>query len=94
MDSDRIRDRLREIAGRKKHVRFEEIFKLLENHIGPMFPNYNHHGSPHHTFTVGQETFCIAEPKKAFVKKPYVDAFLDAMAAVGLFEQEGDDEKS
>lgn len=94
MDIERIKAKLRDIAGHRKHVRFAELENLLDNHIGPMFGNYNHHGSPHHAFTVDKETFNIAEPKSQFVKKPYIDAFLDAMAALGLFDPEDGDENS
>lgn len=68
----------------------QEIETLLENHVSLIFPNFNHHGSPHHTFTVGNQTFCVAEPHhSAFVKKVYVDLFLEAMEAVGLYDREG-----
>lgn len=73
-------------------MRFDELEGLLDKHIGPMFPNYNHHGSPHHAFTVGTETFNIPEPKGKFVMKYAVDKFLDKMEAVGLFEPEDDNE--
>lgn len=92
MDFERIRKRLADIAGRRKHVRFEEIANLLDKHIGPIVPNYNHHGSPHHAFTVGieaeVETFTIPEPEGQFVKKVYVDKFLDAMAVLGFYDEE------
>lgn len=92
MDIERIRERLADIAGRRKHVRFDEIANLLDKHIGPIVPNYNHHGSPHHAFTVGTETevetFTIPEPKGQFVKKVYIDKFLDAMAALGFHDEE------
>lgn len=93
MDRQRINERLRDFASRARHVRFREIEALLDNHIGPLFPNYNHHGSPHHAFTVGSETFNIAEPKgKEFVKQTYVKTLLDSMEALGLFEAEENDE--
>jgi hypothetical protein len=91
MDVERIKARLREIAGRRKNVRFDELINLLDNHIGPLFENYNHHGKTHHAFTVGSQTFNIPEPKGKFVMKYAVDKFLDKMEAVGLFEPEDDD---
>jgi hypothetical protein len=88
MDRKRIGQALDEIAAHRKNVRFREIEALLENHIGPLFSNYNHHGGRHHTFTVGSCTFCIAEPHRSpFVKKVYIDLFLDAMEIVGLYER-------
>jgi hypothetical protein len=55
-----------------------------------MFPKYNHHGSPHHAFTVGGQTFNIAQPHNNdnYVKKCYIEKFLDAMVAVGLYSRE------
>ena len=82
---------------RSGESRGERIMCVSENSnrfwtitIGPLYPNYNHHGSPHHAFTVGDRTFNIAEPKggKDFVKAPYVKAFLNAMEALGLFAEE------
>jgi len=90
MDRKRIGLALQDIASRRRNVRFREIETLLENHVRLIFPNFNHHGSPHHTFTVGNQTFCVAEPHHSpFVKKVYVDLFLEAMEAVGLYEREG-----
>jgi hypothetical protein len=95
MDRDRIKARISEIAKRPNHVRFEELKTLLENHIGPLFSDFNHHGNPHHAFTVGGETFTIAQPKKSpFIKRPYIRKFLDAMEAVGLYNREGNNEGS
>jgi hypothetical protein len=89
MDRKRLNEALRDIAGRKKHVRFRELESLLDNHIGPLCPNYNHHGSPHHAFTVGEhQTFVIPEPKRTpFVKEVYVSRFLDEMEALGLYTE-------
>lgn len=88
MNRERIKAAIQAIADSPKTVRFDELITLLDNHVGPMFPNYNHHGSPHHAFTVGAQTFNIAKPHGAFVKKCYVDKFLDAMEAVGLYDGE------
>jgi hypothetical protein len=89
MDSERLKSKLREIARSPKNVRFVDIENLLDNHIGPLFENYNHHGNPHHAFTLRNQTFNIAEPKGSpFVKKVYVKKFLDAMEALGLWSSE------
>jgi hypothetical protein len=89
MDRDRIRARPVELGGRRRSVRFRELESILENHVRHLFPNCNHHGRPHDAFTVGDQTFCIAEPHPGpFVKKVYVDAFLNAMEAVGLYKAE------
>jgi hypothetical protein len=90
MDIERIRAKIAEIATRPKHVHFDEIVGLLDNHIKNICGSYNHHGNPHHAFTVGQETFNIAKPHKGFVKKVYVTRFLEAMEALGLYERRGD----
>lgn len=78
-------ERIREFATSPKNVRFKDLELLLDNHIRLLFPDYNHHGSAHHTFTLGGRTFNIAKPHRGFVKKPYIANFLEAMEAVGLF---------
>jgi hypothetical protein len=89
MNRDRIEAAIRAFASSPKSVRFDELITFLDTHIQPMFPNYNHHGSAHHGFTVGQQTFNIVKPHKGpFVKKCYVEKFLDAMEAVGLYDGE------
>lgn len=89
MDRERLKSRILEIAKNPKNVRFSDLEKLMDNHVGPLFPNYNHHGNPHHAFTVGTETFNVAEPKGGpFIKKPYIMKFLAVMEAVGLYEPE------
>ena len=95
MDEKRINDAIRELARRRTHVRFREIERLLENHIGPKFPNYNHHGRPHHAFTLGVATFNIAEPRRGeFVKPVYVRQFLEAMESLDLYQPEETNEGS
>jgi hypothetical protein len=89
MDLERVRLKIKEIAASPTNVDFDELVGLLDNHISPMFPNYNHHGNPHHAFTLGDQTFNIAQPhRNRFVKKCYVEKFLDAMLALGLYEEE------
>jgi hypothetical protein len=85
MDLDRIRARVAEIAASPKNVHIEDLVNLLDKHIGPRYANYNHHGSGHHAFTLGDQTFNIAHPHKACVKVVYVRAFLHAMEALGLY---------
>lgn len=91
MDRQRIRAKIREMAANPKAIRFDEIVNLLDNHVGPLFPNYNHHhkGS-HHAFTVGKQTFTIPKPHAGQVKKRYVMSFLDAMQMVGLYDPESE----
>ena len=89
MDRERIKARIREIAASPKNVRFDEIETLLDNHIGPLFPGYSHHGNPHHAFTVGGQTFNIAKPHGGgLVKKIYIEKFLDSMEMIGLYDTE------
>jgi len=38
-------------------VGFDEIENLLDAHIRRFFPDFNHHGNPHHAFTAGGQTF-------------------------------------
>lgn len=89
MDRQRIRAKIREMAANPKGVRFDEIENLLDTHIRPLFPDYSHHGNPHHAFTVGGQTFNIAKPHAGCVKKPYIMMFLNVMAMVGLYDPEG-----
>ena len=90
MDIERIRAKIADIAAQPKHVRFEELVTLLDNHISRLC-RYNHHGNPHHAFTVNDETFNISKPHGGgFVKKVYVMKFLEAMEALGLYEAGGD----
>jgi len=88
MDRQRIRAKIREMASHPKGVRFDEIENLLDTHIRPLFPDYSHHGNPHHAFTVGGQTFNIAKPHAGCVKKPYILKFLDAMAIIDLYDPE------
>ena len=85
MNRERIIAVIEQIAASPKNVRFEELKNLLDTHIKPMFPDYNHHGNPHHAFTVGGRTFNVAEPRKGCVKPVYVKKFLEAMEAVELY---------
>lgn len=95
MDVRRIKARIADIASRPKNVRFEELETLLDNHIGPLFKNYNHHGHPHHAFTIGGNTFNVAQPHGGgFVKKRYIEFFLEAMEAVGFYDPGAKDEPS
>jgi len=90
MDRQRIRAKIREMAASPKNVRFDEIENLLDMHIRPLFPDYSHHGNPHHAFTVGGQTFNIAKPHAGRVKRTYIMNFLDAMEMVDLYDREGD----
>lgn len=89
MDEERLRKAIGAFAASPKNVHFQELVSLLDNHIGPMFRNFNHHHrSSHHAFTVGDQTFTVAQPKGAHVKPVYVKKFLRAMEALKLFEPE------
>jgi hypothetical protein len=91
MDIKRIRAKIADFASHPKHVRFDELETLLDNHIKYLFPNYSHHGNPHHAFTVGGSTFNISKPHGGgFVKKRYIEFFLEAMEAVNLYDPEDD----
>jgi hypothetical protein len=86
MNRERIITAIEGFANSPKSVHFDELVNLLDNHVGPMFQNYNHHhGSSHHAFTVGTNTFNVAKPHAGCVKLPYIKLFLDAMEAVGLY---------
>jgi hypothetical protein len=86
MEIWRIRARIAQIAASPKNVDFDEIANLLDKHIGPLYANYNHHGNPHHAFTLSDQTFNIAKPHSGCVKLVYVKNFLIAMEALGLYD--------
>lgn len=88
MDLFRIRERIRETGASPKNVRFEELVALLDNHIGPMYANYNHRPGSHHAFTLGDQTFTIPVPKGSCVKPVYVKNFLKRMESLGLYDPE------
>ena len=88
MNRERIIRAIKEIAASPKNVRFDELVNLLDNHIKPMIPNYNHHGNAHHSFTVGENTFTIPKPHTGCVKDVYVKQFLQAMEDVELYTTE------
>ena len=88
MDLDRIKVRIREFASRPKNIGFDELETFLTNHISPLFKNFNHHGKgSHNAFTVGSCTFNIPS-HRPFVKRIYVEKFLDAMTVLGLYDPE------
>ena len=94
MNEDRLRERIREIAGSVKNVRAEELFSLLDKPVqaycqerGLPFDHRNRGGS-HHAFTVGSSRFTMVKPHGTSLLKPvYVRAFLDAMEELDLFER-------
>jgi len=89
MDRQRIEAAIRDIATSPKNVHFDDLVNLLDNHIKHLFPGYNHHGNPHHAFTVAGQTFNIAKPHgQGKVKSVYVRNFLAAMEAAGLYSPE------
>lgn len=95
MDEARLRQRVRKIAESVRNIRDEELFALLDNHVqlfcqarGLRYDHRNRGGS-HHVFTVGMSTFTVAKPHgSSLLKTIYVRSFLEAMAEVGLYEQE------
>jgi hypothetical protein len=94
MNDDRLKQRIREIAGSVKNIRDDELFTLLDNHIQPFCLSrelpYDHRsrGGSHHVFTVGACTFNIVKPHGTSLLKPvYVRTFLEAMEEIDLYEE-------
>jgi hypothetical protein len=85
----RIRREIIDISKRPRQVRFSEIQQIV-GRLG----EFIHTGSRqirHGTlFTVGTERFSIVShnPGDSHIKKVYVRSFLDAMAAIGWYEEE------
>ena len=95
MDRAKLKERIREVAQNVKHVRVDELFNLLDNHVESSCQaravKYDHrnNGGSHHAFTVGSQTFTVAKPHgTSLLKAVYVRKFLDAMEFLGLYEEE------
>ncbi len=86
---ERVREDIREIAGRTKGVRFEEIERIV-NQLGALDFETGHRKTRHgHLFRVANQKFgvCAHNRGRTEVKEVYVLEFLDAMQALGLYEE-------
>jgi hypothetical protein len=87
-DLETIKEKIRNIAGRRKNVTFDEI-KWVVNQLGQFYKVSSRparHGS---LFTVGNQRFMINShnPGSKQVKPYSVDDFINAMIELGLCEE-------
>ncbi len=91
MDETLIKKEIAKIARSPKNVRFESLVTLLDNHIRRCFPQVQPPTGAGFTSCIhGRgENSTIVKPKQGCVKRVYVDYFLEAMEAVGLYDSGG-----
>lgn len=86
---EKIQERIRELAGRRKNVKLTEIAwvvsQLKQNGFDAGARNNGHQT----LFSIGSVRFgvCSHNPGSSQVKACYVDGFLDAMIEIGLYEE-------
>jgi hypothetical protein len=82
----KVRERIAEIAGRRKNVTIEEI-EWIANQLKALGYDVNVRGTQHNKiFRIGQTIFNISSHNKGSkqIKRCYVDNFLDAMVELEL----------
>jgi len=86
----RVRERIREIAGRRHNVKFSEIEWVFSQLKSNGFPNARSRNNGHQTiFSVAGQRFgvCTHNPGSKQIKACYVDAFLQVMIELELYEE-------
>ncbi len=89
-DLQQGRELIRELASRRRNVKLSEIAWVV-NQLGSNGFVTSARNNGHQTiFAVGSRRFgvCSHNPGNAQVKACYVDAFVDAMLELGLYEEE------
>jgi hypothetical protein len=87
-DLDTIKEKIRDIAGRRKNVTFDEI-QWVVNQLGQLYDvgmRPARHGA---LFRVGNQRFMVSShnPGSKQVKSYSVDGFINAMIELGLCEE-------
>jgi hypothetical protein len=88
-DLQKIKERIRELAGRRHNVKLAEI-EWVVNQLGSNGLPTKIRNNGHQTlFSVGPRRFgvCSHNPGNAQVKACYVDSFIDAMIELELYEE-------
>jgi len=88
LDADQIREEIREIARHPHNVRFADIDRVFRN-LEPFFTHVKKSKRKHSwLFEVGDQTFSVSDHNKGRgqVKVVYVENFIDAMIALGWYE--------
>jgi hypothetical protein len=88
-DFQQIRDRIREIAARRKNVRLEDIAWVV-NQLGRNGYDVSSRSNGHQTlFRVANRRFgvCSHNPGEKQIKPCYVDEFIGAMIDLELYDE-------
>ncbi len=87
---NRIKARIRELAVRRKNVRLVEIQSIVNQLALAGFETRSKNNGHQTLFRVGSRRFgvCCHNPGSAQIKPCYVDEFLNAMAELGLYEED------
>ena len=84
----RVEEHIREIAGRRKNTTLQEI-EWVVNQLALLGWETNKRGTSHNMmFRVGEQQFAVCSHNRGNkqLKRCYVDAFLNAMTELGLYE--------
>jgi hypothetical protein len=90
MDLARIKERIRAFAASPRNVRFDDIDNFIRNQLVARFGGGARSNGSHYTYTVADRTFGITR-RSDQIKQCYVRGFLEAMAALGLYEPESEE---
>ena len=86
---EKIREKIRDIAGRRNNVAIDEIEWVVKQ-LGRHYPGVGWREATHgKLFRVGSRKFMVSEhnPGSSQVKACYVDEFVDAMTDLGWYEE-------
>lgn len=86
---DKIKDSIREIAGRPKNVTFSEIRQVMEQLKEHGFTVRSRQAGDHATlFHINDQVFsiCTHNPGSKQLKPHYVKEFVNAMIELGLYD--------
>jgi len=85
---EKIRERIHEIAGRRNSVTLSEIEWVVNQLAGHNYRTSSKQARHGKLFGVGSQRFMVNyhNPGHSQVKKYSVDAFLDAMIELGLYD--------
>lgn len=86
-ERNKVEERIREIAGRRKNTTLQEIEWVL-NQLAQLGWETSKRGTSHNMmFRVAEQKFSICSHNRGSkqLKRCYVDAFLNAMTELGLY---------
>jgi len=87
-DVEKIQERIRELAGRRKNVKLTEIQWVISQLGQNGYDTASRDNGHQMLFRVGPVRFgvCSHNPGSSQIKACYVDGFVDAMIEIGLYE--------